>query len=412
VSLRFEFGCLAVALLSLTVSSESYGKKHARNSNVDGDSDASSASGIAMVGAVTSTEKQAAQYSREALGRDFRAERYLLAEGKLLEALHLCTGDACSVPFKARLHRDLGFLYAAGLDRPSDARDEFATATSMDPTVALTPAMQTPEVEQAFNDAVTKGGKQRKRKAEPEPSKPEPSVVDLDAETASEEPAVVAAPPEPDGGSHSGLIPNWLTLSIQQDWVYHSKTANACSPSSAYHCYDSSKIYRELSPGQFGGNEISSGGAIAGTMRILLGFDRVVHPHLSLGVRVGSVVSGKALVLPTDNAVLSYHGEARVAVWFGPDVFSRAGVRPYLFLSGGFAESDGRIVVDFKVPGDANTYKLDAWKRSGHTFVSPGFGIQAAVTKSTGPMAEIRYMQYFSPNVPVIAAQLGWAVGF
>jgi len=125
-----------------------------------------------------------------------------------------------------------------------------------------------------------------------------------------------------------------------------------------------------------------------------------------------SVVSGKALVVPTDNAVFSYHGEARVAVWFGPDVFSRAGVRPYLFLSGGFAESDGRIVVDFKVPGDANTYKLDAWKRSGHTFVSPGFGIQAAVTKSMGPVAEVRYMQYFSPNVPVIAAQFGWAVGF
>ena len=89
VSLRFEFGCLAVALLSLTISSEGYGKKHARNSNVDGDSDASGSSGIAMVGAKTSTEKQAAQYSREALGRDFRAERYLLAEGKLFEALHL-----------------------------------------------------------------------------------------------------------------------------------------------------------------------------------------------------------------------------------------------------------------------------------------------------------------------------------
>ena len=408
MKLRSELVCLGLACLSLGVTSEAYGKKRTKNVASEADYESSaSATGSEAVAPKNATERRAAQYSREALGRDFSAGHYFLSEGKLREAIHLCTVESCSVPFQARLHRDLGYVYVAGLDRPSDARDEFATATNMDPSVLLTPAMQTPEVEQAFNDAMTKGTKKspRKRKAEPEPED-----VDLDHEPP--EPAAVAAPPALDESSHTARVWNWLTISIQQDWVYHSKTGNACSPSSAYHCYDSSKVYRQLEPGQYGGNQISGSGAIAGTLRVLVGFDRLVHPNLSLGLRLGSIVSGKAPVTPIDDPVITLHGEARVAVWLGRDVFSRAGLRPYLYLSGGYAEADGRIVVDFTVPGDANTYKLDAWKRSGHTFVSPGLGIQAAITKNTGPVAEVRYMQFVSPNVPVIAAQFGWAVGF
>ena len=56
--------------------------------------------------------------------------------------------------------------------------------------------------------------------------------------------------------------------------------------------------------------------------------------------------------------------------------------------------------------------KLDAWKRSGHTFVGPGLGLQAAFSKNSGPLAEFRFMQYLSPEVPVIALQLGYAIGF
>ena len=75
-------------------------------------------------------------------------------------------------------------------------------------------------------------------------------------------------------------------------------------------------------------------------------------------------------------------------------------------------QSDGKILVDYNVPNDANTYKLDAWKRSGHTFVAPGLGFQAAFTKKGGPIAEFRYMQFLSPNVPVLAFQLGYSLGF
>ena len=116
--------------------------------------------------------------------------------------------------------------------------------------------------------------------------------------------------------------------------------------------------------------------------------------------------------MQADQSFLYFHGEARVAVWMGHNIFSKPGFRPYLLLSGGFAEADGKILVDYNVPNDANTYKLDAWKRSGHTFVAPGLGLQAAFTKKGGPIAEFRYMQFLSPNVPVLAFQLGYSLGF
>jgi len=223
-----------------------------------------------------------------------------------------------------------------------------------------------------------------------------------------------AATPVPDSLASWEWVRNWLTLSIQQDLVFHSKLQSACSAGSPYLCFNAAKTPTELmaSGAAPGGNQISSSGALVGTLRFLIGFDRVVNPHLSLGVRLGSVISGKALTQPQESPVLALHGEARLAIWVGRNVFSRAGFRPYLLLSGGVAEADGKITVDYQLQGDPRIYKLDAWKRSGHTFVSPGLGFQAAFTKHGGPLAEFRYMQFLSPSVPVLGLQLGYSVGF
>ena len=400
-------------MLSVGATGEAQAKKRVQPASDSENATGDSAAGVPAVAPRTSAEKQAAQYSREALGKDFKAGRFRLGEGKLREAIELCTTESCSPPFLARLHRDLGYLFVAGLESPNDAREEFGTALSMDPTVTLTGAMQTPEAERAFRDATTKGtpkgSRKRKSKAAAEPESDTEAEPDTSAEIS---PFTTEPPPVTEAPSESSYIPNWFTLSVQQDWVYHSKVADACGPNSPYRCYDSDKIARVLEPGQYGGNQISSGGALAGTLSILLGYDRVVHPHVSLGVRMGTVVSGKALRTSSDQPFMNFRGEARVALWLGRNVLSTAGIRPYFVLAGGIAEADGRIVVDFNVPGDPNTYKLDAWKRSGRAFVSPGFGVQAAFTKNTGPVAEVRYMQFISPNVPVIGLQFGYAVGF
>ena len=364
-------------------------------------------------------ERQAAQLSREALVVDFNAGHFLVSEGKLREAVRICGPEVCSAAFQARLHRDLGYLYVAGLIRTDDGRDEFTLALTLDPTAALTPGMQTPEAIQTFEEA-----RAGNTGATGKPSKAEPETANPSAQLQPEPPpGPSASSPDkvPDesasgagGSARSDFVPNWLSLSIQQDLVFHSKTAGACSAGSAYRCFNSAGDPKQLAPNDYvpGGNQISGSGALPGTLRILVGFERVVHPHISLGARLGSVVSGKANTLKEDPSFVYFHGEARVSVWMGHNVFSRAGVRPYILFSAGIAEADSKISVDYTVSGDPNTHKLDAWKRSGHSFVAPGIGVQAAFTKRGGPIAEFRYMQFMSPNVPVLGFQLGYSVGF
>jgi hypothetical protein len=361
--------------------------------------------GVATVPPTTAVEKKAAKLSSEALGPDFQAGHFNVSESKLREAIRICVPEVCSVGFQARLHRDIGFVYAGGLMRVDDGKDEFTAALSLDPTVALTPAMQFPDVTKAFMEVRTylAGG------AEPQPP----------IELASEPPAPPPLPPPPpptssDDSGSEGRLENWVSLSIQQDLVFHTKTADACGLGSRYECFDATGLRKPLSPGDYlpGGNQISGSGALPGTLRILVGYERVVHPNVTVGVKVGSVVTGKPRRMDTDKAFLFFHGEGRVSLWIGKDVFSKPGVRPYLFVSGGIAEAAGKILVDFSVSGDPNTYKLDAWKRSGHSFLGPGLGVQAAFSKNNGPVAEFRYMQFMSPNVPVIAFQLGYAFGF
>ena len=357
--------------------------------------------GVATVPPTTAVEKKAAKLSSEALGPDFQAGHYNVSETKLREAIRICVPQVCSVGFMARLHRDIGFVYVGGLLRVEDGKDEFTAALSLDPTVALTPAMQFPDVMKVFTEVRTylAGGFEPQGPVAP----------------AAPEPPAPPPPPAPsDSDDSKGRLENWVSLSIQQDLVFHSKTAEACSAGSRYECFDATGQRKILVPGEYntGGNQISGSGALPGTLRILVGYERVVHPHVTVGVKVGSVISGKARRMDTDSAFLFFHGEARAALWIGKDVFSKPGVRPYLFISGGIAEAAGKILVDFSVPGDPNTYKLDAWKRSGHTFLGPGLGVMAAFSKNNGPLAELRYMQFMSPNVPVLAFQLGYAFGF
>jgi hypothetical protein len=365
--------------------------------------------GVATVPPSTTVEKKAAKLSGEALGADFKAGHFTLGEEKLREAIRICVPEVCSPGFQARLHRDLGYIYVVGFLRVDDGKDEFTVALSLDPTVALTVPMQSPDVTKAFAEVKTQqAGAGTAPQAAPA------------AQAATESAAPTSTPPidansgDSDSGSAEDRIENWVTLSVQQDLVFHSKTPDACGLGSRYECFDAFGQRKVLGSGDFapGGNQISGSGASPGTLRILLGYERVVHPHVSLGVRVGSVLTGKARRMDTDQSFLFFHGEGRITVWIGREVFSKAGLRPYLFVSGGIAEADGKILVDYSLPNDPQTYKLDAWKRSGHSFLGPGLGFQAAISKNNGPLAELRYMQFLSPNVPVIALQLGYAVGF
>ena len=369
--------------------------------------------GVAAVPPKTPVERQAAKLSAEALGPDFRAGHFTLSEEKLREAIRICVPGVCSTGFQARLHRDLGFVYVGGFLRVDDGKDEFTAALSLDPTVALPQTMQTHEVVKAFAETKAQlfgGGSVANQPPATAAPPPEPPRA-----AAAAPPSPVESPEEPSVHGSKDRVVNWVTLSIEQDLVFHSKTPQACNAGSRYECFDGlgqRKIFVREDEYAPGGNQISGSGALPGTLRVLIGYERVVHPHVSLGIRVGSVLTGKARRMDTDQPFLYFHGEGRISLWLGHDVFTHSGLRPYLFVSGGIAEADGKITVDYSLPGNPQTYKLDAWKRSGHSFLGPGLGCQAAFSKTSGPLAEFRFMQFMSPNVPVMAFQLGYALGF
>ena len=384
-----------------------------------------STSGVASVEPSTPAEKKAAKLAGEATGADYKAGRQPIAEKKLRDAIHICMLQSCSDPFKARLHRDLGFIYVAGLKRVEDGKDEFTAALTTDATVILTPGMENSQAtKQAFEDvkagmassqSSTNSSDKESSKADSE-SNDDADVKSSDAKETSKKSNSsdvdkmndVSAPPE---SNPAKAYLNWLSLAIEQDLVYHSSTPNACSAGSPYKCYDRNGApWPPVVDAVVGGNQVN-GGLAAGPWRILAGYDRVFAHRFTLGARIGAVVSGKADIVKGDRAVMLFHGEARAGVWLARDPFAGTGLRPYVFLSGGVAEADSMVLVEYSQCSNCELKKANAWKRSGPEFAGVGAGVKYAITPRMGPILEARYMQFFDPSVPVIGLQLGYAFG-
>jgi hypothetical protein len=373
----------------------------------------------------TWAEKKAVKLSNEALAKDYAAGHHDAAEKKIREGIQICMVQKCSDAIQARLHRDLGVVYIAGMKHVEDGKDEFAAALKQDPAIALTSASaEIPAVKQAFDEV-----KNPPSESKPESPKPEPELAKQPEEKKPEEkakepepkpaPAEPVAEPLPSEGPKEPLR-NWVSLGIQEDFVLHSAATDVCGSNSDYKCYNGyGRRQPAYNPGSYvpGGNQMS-GGLQPGTLRVLAGYDRLIGRRFTAGVRLGAMIQGRARITQGDSAVMQYHAEARAALWFGHDPFN-ALLRPYIFVSGGLAETDSKVVVELQQTdpkrepcASTSICAFDAWKRSGMGFVGGGAGLMAAVTKTGGPNAELRYLQYFGPNTPAIALQIGYMLGF
>jgi len=354
---------------------------------------------------LTPVEIKAAKLSTDALGPLYRSRRFAQSEAKLREAIRICGPQDCATAFSARLHRDLGFLYVDGMNRLDDGKDEFTVALSLDPTVILSDTMLSLAVTQAFAEV--------KKQVVKTDATVQPAVAEVTLESDGSDKDTS----DKDTNSDSKRIDNWVSLTLQQDFVFHSQTNNACSDGvgSPYRCFFADSTWAHPTPGEVvpGSNQVSKGGAILATTRILAGYERVMLDNVTLGARLGAVIHGKALRLTTDRSFMVFHGEARGSYWIGDKPFTHKGFRPYVFLAAGVGEADGKITVDYMLQTDASKVnKVAAWKRSGPAFVGAGAGLQWAISKTHGPLAELRYLQFMGPSVPVIAVDVGYAMGF
>ena len=212
---------------------------------------------------------------------------------------------------------------------------------------------------------------------------------------------------------------NWISLSVEQDLGVISRTG-ACSLQSQEHqgyaCYRADEK-------QYVGSPVLTNeplGVGRGPTRVVLGFDRLVHYNVSLGVRLGFAVLGSGPTPRDGTPFVPISVEARATHWFGEDPFARPGVRPFVFVAGGYAMVDIATTIHVREDPSALVYQrgndleqsADLWKRAGDGFVGLGGGIAYPLSRRTAAVAEIAIHQVFPFRAFVIAPSAGVMLGF
>jgi hypothetical protein len=215
---------------------------------------------------------------------------------------------------------------------------------------------------------------------EPEKKKPKPGETAAEEVTLEE---VDEAPPEsaePEGPP-SPFSLNWLSLTIQQNVLIYPNQPNVCpavndagqpvNGAGGYSCRDADSLHKgAVYAGA--GNEVQGGFGLA-DLRFMLGYDRVLVGKLTLGARFGVAILQSPALRGT-KAPMPFHGEGKIAYYFGDSPFERKGIRPYVGFAVGIAQIHGKVSVTYykdrigyqnNKPG-----RVDVWRTTGPGFLA------------------------------------------
>lgn len=219
---------------------------------------------------------------------------------------------------------------------------------------------------------------------------------------------------------HRPYKKNWLSVGVQADLLLMPSANNACAGGgTGYSCFrsDTGAYYPDV-PLQNVDDQVLSGFATAPMIRILLGYDRVLGPNLTVGGRLGYAIVGGGPQRPasgSNDAGPSFFPiqiEARLAYWFGNNVFARKGLRFFAFASGGMTEVDASQNIDVRSNSSPSTpIFVDAWRKTGLGFVSAGPGMMYAVSPNSGVTLELKPIVLFPTFGVALSAQLGYSIG-
>jgi hypothetical protein len=206
---------------------------------------------------------------------------------------------------------------------------------------------------------------------------------------------------------------NWLSLGFQADLLFLSSASDACAGGTGYTCFDSGGGYYSNVP-LAGADDAVNGGPGLATMRILVGYDRVLGENIMLGARVGYAFNGGPQ-RPSANSFLPIHAEARGSYWFGHDPLGRAGLRFFGLVALGVAQVDASVPVDVFASQQAyragQSQNYVAWKKTGTGFGALGAGAMYAFTPNSGLVLEAKAMEMFPTVATGVGAQLGYVIG-
>ena len=360
-------------------------------------------------------DKPARALEKEAMQTDYGASNFKKAEQKLKKALTQCGKSGCSDEVVGDLHRDLATVYIAGMKQGPKGKAELQRALQANPDLELDEDQATPELRKVFKQLGGHGPKPEQESVDEKPSKPK--EAEEDCEPGADGCDKSAPTKEDSKSSADKSAKNWLSLHFEQDLLLYSSQDQVCasnatgSPEAAnYSCFKGGARFG-VSPGQDiaagPGNKVS-GGIGRGTSRILIGFDRLLGENVSVGLRLGYALFGRPA---GKDKFLPFHAEIRANYWFGSAPFEGSGVRPYLSLSGGLAEVDGRVSVEYYDPA-RNKGTLDAWRKTGRGFAGLGFGLMLPFAGDNGIVPELRALKMFGASGTVFDVSLGYARGF
>ena len=383
-----------------------------------------------------SKEAQGLKALKQALDEDYLQTRFADAEQKLRGALKTC-GKSCSIGLRARLHAALGSVLAGGKKELQDGRDEFVEALSLDPKIEPNPGILSTEVSFAYEEA-------RKRlrlaplagagRAAAKVDAPEPETVVLPEPVDKPDKPEPETPPAPPADVDAARK-NWVTITFSPDVALVSGS-DVCLANSQNNDHfvclrpDGSRYVGTPTVGN--GDTINTGLALA-TMRVMLGYDRVIHPNLTLGLRAGFAFNGAS---GPGVSFLPVHAEARFGVWPGHDPFAGAGVRPFILVSGGVAQVDAKVDVQVLENGqvcqaqnpssvsspctkpssdgtiEQRQQTLTVFRQNGLGFSSLSFGVQFAPSAKVALHLAARATVTFPVVTAVISPEGGLSVGF
>lgn len=227
---------------------------------------------------------------------------------------------------------------------------------------------------------------------------------------------------EASGSKDLGIL-NWLSAGLQQDFLVFSGESGVCGTEqpAELSCFRAGDQYRDPTVEATAGD----GGEVAGgfrpaTTRLLIGYDRVVYPHISVGVRLGYAFGGGPAE-PGGSGFVPFHAELRGTYWFAPTQL--ANIRPFAMLGGGLAQVDSSVsteVVDQgpqgQIPVDENgqpqASRVTVWKKTGTTFAELGGGAMYPLSEDSGISAELKGLILFPSSGVSVSLQAGYSHGF
>lgn len=338
----------------------------------------------------------------------------------LKQALDVCGEPAaCSVKMKARLHIHLGTVQGVGEGDFETAKKEFIIALTLDPDATLR-ARASRQLRTAFEDARIAA---RAPATEPPPPEPPPSNVnvrDLFRSEIENEPApkVPSDRDKPPPSPTTLARFNWFSVRTMVDFTFISD-ANICSPGapSAYFCSDERG---DRYVGRPQPNRDVSQGFAPSTMRLVLGYERLLFAGLSVGAFAG--VAFPFVGAPNGRpSMWPLHLEARVSYMFGAAPYEDTGARfaPFVFASLGAAQLDSHVSIKVtEIPcgtdGSQTCQRdLDVNRRAKTVFTSLGGGVRFRVIDGHALRAGLRGMLVFgSEGAFAFSPELAYELGF